>query len=59
MNQHNNPMWPFPIHNGVRTAASERLLSNANRTKYLSKSLDSVLESDPVVDTRLEEDAIF
>lgn len=59
MNQHNNPLWPFPVHNGVRTAASEELLENANGTKYLRKQLDSVLESDPVVNTRLEEDALF
>lgn len=26
MNQLNNPLWPFPIHNGERTVASKSLL---------------------------------
>lgn len=26
MNQLNNPLWPFPIHNGERTLASKSLL---------------------------------
>ena len=25
-NQHENPKWPFPIHNGIRTVASHAVL---------------------------------
>ena len=53
MNQLNNPLWPFPIHNGERTEASKVLLQ-----KYPTKDLEAVLYSDPVNATNLEEEAL-
>lgn len=50
----NSEHWPFPIHNGERTEASKKLLSQESY-----KSLESVLYSDPVIDTNLEEDALL
>lgn len=54
MNQLNNPLWPFPIHNGERTEASKALLK-----KNSTHGLEAVLYSDPVTNTNLEEEAIL
>lgn len=53
MNQLNNPLWPFPIHNGERTKASKKLLE-----KDSAQDLEAVLYSNPVNDTNLEEEAL-
>lgn len=54
MNQLNNPLWPFPIHNGERTEAYKKLLQ-----KDSVRDLEAVLYSDPVTDTNLEEEALL
>lgn len=54
MSQLNNPLWPFPIHNGERTEASKKLLQ-----KDSVHDLEAVLYSDPVTDTNLEEEALL
>ena len=54
ISQLNNPLWPFPIHNGERTESSKSLLQ-----KTSTHDLEAVLYSDPVTDTNLEEEAIL
>ena len=61
MNQLNNPLWPFPVHNGQRTEASKVLLRKVDKTEgSFPLSLQAVVEyPDRVTDTRLEEDALM
>ena len=60
-NQHNNLLWPFPIHNGERTAASLKILKARNNPADYEGtvvfSLESALYSKPKINTNEEEDA--
>lgn len=57
MSQLNNPLWPFPIHNGERTVASKKLLKKDQKESTQSL-LDAVYCRDRVNDTNLEEEAL-
>jgi hypothetical protein len=57
MNQLNNPLWTFPIHNGERTQASKNLLKKDQEDS--TQGLDYALYCrDSVTDTNLEEEAL-
>ena len=53
-NQHENPKWPFPIHNGTRTVASHAILK-ANEQKV---NIEAVRYADPI-NLKFEEEALF
>ena len=53
-NQHENPKWPFPIHNGDRTMASHAILKvNEQRV-----NIEAVRYADPI-NLKFEEEALF
>ena len=57
MNQLNNPLWPFPTHNGERTQASKNLLQKDREDS--TQGLDyAVYSRDSVTCTNLEEEAL-
>lgn len=59
-NQHNNPLWPFPVHNGVRTAASVALLKPELTKGSFSLGLQLAVEfKDRIKDTNQEEEALL
>lgn len=56
----NNPLWPFPFHNGERTAASAALLKPELNEGSFSLGLQLTVESrHRVTDTNQEEEALF
>lgn len=57
--QLNNPNWPFPIHNGERTAASAALLNPECKEGSFCLSLESKVYYDPVNNTNDEEEALL
>lgn len=58
MNQLNNLLWPFPIHNGERTEASKKLLQKDREDS--TQGLDyAVYCRDSVTDTNLEKEALL
>lgn len=58
MNQLNNPLWPFPIHNGERTESSKKLLKKDQKESTQGLS-DAVYCRDRVTDTNLEEESLL
>lgn len=62
-NQHENLLWPFPIHNGERTLASLKILKTRNNPAdcdgIVVVSLESALHSKPKINTNEEEDALL
>ena len=45
--QLNNPLWPFPIHNGKRTAASKALLKVDKAEGSFMQQLQVAVEYSP------------
>jgi len=52
MNQLNNPLWPFPIHNGERTEVSKKLLKKDQKesAQGLSDVVNAVTQTYKIED---------